>query len=54
VQVEVLQAGCRGRQRGAAVGALADTPRFSERHPDLGADDAHVSLKIPQYDLVEG
>ncbi|MEY9992048.1 hypothetical protein ABIE67_004080 [Streptomyces sp. V4I8] len=27
---------------------LADPPRFPQRHPDLGADDTHIALKIPQ------
>ena len=53
VQVEALQTGRRGRQRRPAVGALADSPRLAQRHPDLSAEDAHVALKVPQLHTVE-
>ena len=53
VQVEALQASRRGRQRRPAVGPLADPPRLPERHADLGADDAHVPLQVPQLHRVE-
>src|SRR6266699_4712275 len=51
VQVEALQAGRRGRQRGPAVWALARPPRLTQRHEHLGADDAHITLKVPQLIL---
>ena len=54
MQIEALQAGSPGRQRGTPVRALADPPRLPERHADLGADDTHVTLKIPQHHRVEG
>ena len=54
MQVETFQAG-RGRGQGrVAVGPLTGPPRLAERHSDLGADEAHVALKVPQHDLVQG
>jgi hypothetical protein len=54
MQVEALQAR-RGRRQGVrSILTLARPPRLAERHPDLGADDPHIPLKIAQGYRSEG
>jgi hypothetical protein len=54
VQVETFQAGRRNRQCRTTTRALTDSPRLAQRHPYLGAENAHVAFQIPQLHTIEG